>query len=509
MIRQVELEVDQLVYASVEPDASPRGRSGYQVYRSSDQRLSETLESEIARGLAWHDGSDSKSKVAHFLLSDGRAVVALIAEDPTADVHGRGNRFFAHAALVDPQAFGRLGGDPFALVGSGVGMSFGKAVALGAVPTFAMPRLAVSASISAPCPLKSSQVPAFLLIVRRCLGRIGTPVVVVGGEVAVRSWIQEFFRALSPSMRARATFDTELPPGMAATGVALIGSERPRPELSGALSLDLASGRWSGPTSMSEVETDARPLVDLATSPAFVCTEAAEHLELLLGKGSTPIADLLDSAYAQSLWKPLPQAVLNLSVSFISSVGGGVKDVEEALDSASLRKLLGDHMRSPSGGALSGLLVERVRESLESTLSLSDRLDPNEARGLTELGKRRGWVRVRALALLASGDYEAAITVVRSSTDDSQWLATRILAAGRCQVGRSVSGERGKLTLSYTIDCEGLPDHLRRALVRLAGSSEEDRSRGILGFGGKRGNEASPGDFDAFVAAVRRSEGAV
>jgi hypothetical protein len=210
------LRATQLVYSNVEAEHSPTNRRGFQVWLCSP-RLKEH-QREIARRLEdfeWPTPDAAANKVterfAFFRTAAGDFVVARTVPLTERDALRRAGRFHAHAVVVPPGEFVRVGNDPFRVI-DGFRFQDGPAavIAADAWRTGALPDAEVAAGPpTRPDPESAAPVRAVLPLLARWLDGPDDPrpVAVLAPPVRVARFLRAVFRALPPALRAKASFD--------------------------------------------------------------------------------------------------------------------------------------------------------------------------------------------------------------------------------------------------------------------------------------------------------------
>src|SRR5262245_59429294 len=116
----VTLTAGQLVYTNVEKQHSSAGRDGYQVWLRSPDALGDGDETALLTRLGDFEsrdiGDEPLERHLYFTLPSGRIVLARTVPLAETDKFNRTGRFYAHAFVLSPEVFRKLGNDPFAVL---------------------------------------------------------------------------------------------------------------------------------------------------------------------------------------------------------------------------------------------------------------------------------------------------------------------------------------------------------------------------------------------------------
>jgi hypothetical protein len=210
--------VRQLVYSNVEAEHSPSNRRGFQVWLASPGLRDR--QREIARRLEdydWPTADASLNRITErltfFHTSAGDAVLARTVPLTERDALNRAGRFHAHALVLSPEEFAKVGCNPFSLfdtfrfqddptpvIESG---SWRRDDPFGAEP------LAVGPPARPDDDLARSAARMLAVLVRWLDGpEDPRPVALPVRPERVAGLLRALFRLLPPELRRRATFDT-------------------------------------------------------------------------------------------------------------------------------------------------------------------------------------------------------------------------------------------------------------------------------------------------------------
>ncbi len=108
-----QIEAWQHIYTNVEQEQSPRQRGGFQTLFYTQSALTEAEVEEMEGRLLYFPSETVSVKRVFFVTSTGKVVVGQIVSLPEPDRLGRKGRYLAHSLVFAPEAFVRLGANPF------------------------------------------------------------------------------------------------------------------------------------------------------------------------------------------------------------------------------------------------------------------------------------------------------------------------------------------------------------------------------------------------------------
>ena len=107
------VEAWQHIYTNVEKEQSPQNLGGFQTLFYAKSALTEDEVGEMEARLLYYLSDLAPTKRLFFATSGGKIVVAQIVPLADPDRLGRQGRYLAHSLVFAPEAFLRLGADPF------------------------------------------------------------------------------------------------------------------------------------------------------------------------------------------------------------------------------------------------------------------------------------------------------------------------------------------------------------------------------------------------------------
>jgi hypothetical protein len=110
---KTEVQAWQHIYTSVERDQSPHEREGFQTLFYSASGLTEAEVREMEARLVYFPSDVEAVKRLCSTISTGKVMVAQIVLLAEPDRLGRKGRYLAHNLVFEPEAFERIGSDPF------------------------------------------------------------------------------------------------------------------------------------------------------------------------------------------------------------------------------------------------------------------------------------------------------------------------------------------------------------------------------------------------------------
>jgi len=211
-----QIEAWQHIYTNVEKEQSPRQRGGFQTLFYTQSALTEAEVEEMEGRLLYFPSETVSVKRVFFVTSTGKAVVGQIVSLPEPDRFGRKGRYLAHSLVFAPEAFARLGANPFRVFAN---FSFITTVAqaleqgdfqTGDIPAVAVPVEAAKAEKDFSPSWQVDELKKLALLALRAdrLASERSTVAFVGEPEQVESACAAALLAVPAALLPRCTFDT-------------------------------------------------------------------------------------------------------------------------------------------------------------------------------------------------------------------------------------------------------------------------------------------------------------